>query len=144
VRAEEFYMPNQLKRSTRKFTAQATELAFATPQVVNKRVAQMIFAGPLPSVDDRKEFKLMSDEKIEAFKESWAAMATETVLAQQRLAIGMTTSMLKAAWFPWVASTPSDLFATQMGSATMGVLNKGLEPVRKRAVANARRLSRVV
>jgi hypothetical protein len=135
-------MPNQLKRSTRKFASQATELAFATPQVVNKRVAQMLFAGPLPSADDRKEFKLMSDEKVEAFKESWAAMATETVLAQQRLAIGMTTSMLKAAWFPWIASTSSDMFANQMGNATMGVLNKGMEPVRKRAVANARRLSR--
>jgi hypothetical protein len=135
-------MPNQLKRSTRKFTEQATELAFATPQVVNKRVAQMIFAGPLPSADDRKEFKLMSDEKVEAFKESWAAMATETVLAQQRLAIGMTTSMLKAAWFPWIAPQANDMFANQMGNATMGVLNKGMEPVRKRAVANARRLSR--
>jgi hypothetical protein len=123
-------MPNQLKRSTRKFAAQAAELAFATPQVVNKRVTQMFFAGPLPSVDDRKEFKLMSDEKVDAFKESWA--------------VGMTTSALKAAWFPWVAYTPSDLFANQMGSATMGVLNKGMEPVRKRAVANARRLSRIV
>jgi hypothetical protein len=135
-------MPNQLKRSTRRFTEQATELAFATPQVVNKRIAQMIFAGPLPSANDRKEFKLMSDEKVEAFKESWAAMASETVLAQQRLAIGMTTSMLKVAWFPWVTPTSSDLFANQMGSATMGVLNKGMAPVRKRAVANARRLSR--
>jgi hypothetical protein len=136
-------MPNQLKRSTRKFTTQATELAFATPQVVNKRVTQMLFAGPMPSADDRKEFKLMSDEKLEAFKESWAAMATETVLAQQRLAVGMTTSMLKAAWFPWIASTSNDMFANQMGNATMGVLNKGMEPVRKRAVANARRLSRI-
>jgi hypothetical protein len=135
-------MPAQLKRSTRRFAAQATELAFATPQVVNKRVAQMLFAGAMPSVDDRKEFKLMNDEKVEAFKESWAAMATESVLAHQRLAIGMTTSMLKAAWFPWVASTSSDMFANQMGNATMGVLNKGMEPVRKRAVANARRLSR--
>jgi hypothetical protein len=136
-------MPNQLKSSTRRFTEQATELAFATPQVVNKRVAQMIFAGPLPSSSDRKEFQLMSDEKVEAFKESWAAMATETVIAQQKLAIGMTTSILKAAWFPWVTPTSSDLFSNQMGSAAMGVLNKGLEPVRKRAVANARRLSRI-
>jgi hypothetical protein len=135
-------MPNQFKRSTRKFADQATQLAFATPQVVNQRVARMIFAGPMPSADDRKEFKMMSEEKVNAFKESWAAMATETVLAQQRLAIGMTTSMLKAAWFPWIAPSPSDLFANQMGNATMGVLNKGMEPVRKRAVANARRLSR--
>jgi hypothetical protein len=137
-------MPNQLKSSTRKFTEQATALAFATPQVVNKRVAQMIFAGPLPSASDRKEFKLMSDEKVEAFKESWAAMASETVLAQQRLAIDMTTSVLKAAWFPWIAPQANDMFANQMGNATMGVLNKGMEPVRKRAVANARRLSRGV
>jgi hypothetical protein len=135
-------MPNQFKRSARKFTEQATELAFATPQVVNRRVAQMIFAGPSPSTSDREEFKLMSDEKVEAFKESWAAMTTEVVLAQQRLAIGMTTSILKAAWFPWVAPQANDLFANQMGNATMGVLNKGMEPVRKRAVANARRLSR--
>jgi hypothetical protein len=134
-------MPNQLNRSARKFTEQATELAFATPQVVNKRVAQMIFAGPLPSASDRKEFKLMSDEKVEAFKESWAAMANETVVAQQKLVIDMATSMLKAAWFPWVASTSNDLFSNQMGNATMGVLNKGMEPVRRRAVANARRLS---
>jgi hypothetical protein len=135
-------MPNQLKRSTRMFASQAAELAFATPQVVNKRVAQMMFAGPLPSADDRKEFKLMSDEKVDAFKESWAAMAAESVLAQQRLAVDMTTSLLKAVWFPWVISSSSDLFANQMGNATMGVLNKGMEPVRKRAVANARRLAR--
>jgi hypothetical protein len=135
-------MPNQLKRSTRMFASQAAELAFATPQVVNKRVAQMMFAGPLPSADDRKEFKLMSDEKVDAFKESWAAMAAESVLAQQRLAVDMTTSLLKAVWFPWVISSSSDLFANQMGNATMGVLNKGMEPVRKRAVANARRLAK--
>jgi hypothetical protein len=135
-------MPNQLKRSTRKFASQATELAFAAPRVVNKRVAQMMFAGPLPSADDRKEFKLMSDEKTEAFKESWTAMATESVLAQHRLAISMTTSMLKAAWFPWVTPTSNDLFSNQMGVAAMGVLSKGMEPVHKRAVANARRLSR--
>ena len=77
----------------------------------------------------------MGLEKILAANEAWNAMAMQAVLENQKLAL----SVMQSFWFPW-ARRPSA--STQLRNAAMGVLGKGMAPVRRRAVANARRLRR--
>ena len=62
---------------------------------------------------DSKEFQRMGTEKVAAFTEAWTAMAIE------------------AMWSPWLHP-----------DATLRILNAGMTPIRRRAVANARRLRR--
>lgn len=133
-------MPVARKRKTQSLTAKAAELAVAAPQVVAHRVARMAMAGLSPSPRDRKEFKLMSDEKTAAFHESWNAMAAQAVLANQALA----ASVARTLWSPSVKGKNSaSALAGEMRNAALGVLGKGMAPVHRRAVANAKRLARL-
>jgi hypothetical protein len=121
------------------FAAQAYELGFAVPQVVAHRLARMALAGASPSARDRKEFHRMGAEKISALGESWNAMAMHAFLANQQLAYSFVQSL----WFPW-SRPPSVLSATRhLSDATLAMLGKGVAPIRRRAVANARRLGRI-
>lgn len=120
-------------------TRKSGELAAAASQVVAHRVTRMVLAGPLPSERDRTEFKRMVEEKKQAFTESWLAMTTQTLLAQQALA----TTAWRSWCYPWLdgGATPGAL-AAQMQQAGMGVMSKALAPVHRTAMANARRLSK--
>jgi hypothetical protein len=132
-------MPSQSTRKAKSITTKAAELSVAVPQVVAHRVARMAIAGPTLSERDRKEFNLMVAEKKTAFAEAWQAMATQTVRANQALA----TSFLRSVWSPSFWGRPSASRAgTQVQSAVLGILGKGLAPVHRRAVANAKRLAR--
>lgn len=62
---------------------------------------------------DSKEFHRMGTEKVAAFTEAWTAMAIE------------------ALWSPWFRP-----------DATLRILGAGMAPIRRRAVANAKRLRR--
>jgi hypothetical protein len=127
------------KRKTKSITTKAAELAVAAPQVVAHRVARMAIAGPTLSERDRKEFNLMVAEKKTAFAEAWEAMATQTVRANQTLAASFYRSM----WSPrgWGSASPGKI-AAQVQGAALGILDKGMGPVHRRAVANAKRLAR--
>jgi len=117
--------------------SQTAELAFAVPQVVAHRVARMAMAGMSPSKRDQAEFKLMSDEKFAAFQESWMAMAGQVIQLQQQFAL----QMMQAFFTPTAWRAPSyRSMERQWSRASMSVLGKGLEPISRRAVANARRL----
>ncbi len=131
-------MPSSSRKS-RSIATKAAELAFAVPQVVAHRVTRMAIAGPSPSARDRKEFDLMVAEKNAAFAQSWQAMASQAVLANQALA----TSMLRTIWSPtsWGKPAAAKLMNQAQG-ATLGILSKGLSPVHRKAVANAKRLGR--
>lgn len=125
-----------MNRRNRTLARHVTELALAAPQVVAHRMTRMALAGAKPSARDRREFKLMSAEKKAAFQESWQAMGLHAWRAQQQMAM----QMWQAAWMPWAgARGPS---ASQWQSAMLGVLGKGLKPVHRRAVANAKRLGK--
>ena len=131
-----------LSRRTRKslslFTKSA-ELAVTVPKVVAHRVTRMAIAGPVPSARDRKEFKLMVAEKTSAFGEAWGAMAIQTMRANQALA----AALFRALWAPSLRRRPSPAaVAAELQSAALGVLGKGMAPVHRKAVANAKRLSR--
>lgn len=117
----------------------SNELATAASQVVAHRVTRMVLAGPLPSERDRVEFQRMVDEKQQAFTESWLAMTSQTLLANHNLA----TTAWRSLCYPWLGggATPGAM-ATQMQQAGMGVINKGLAPVHRTAMANAKRLAK--
>jgi hypothetical protein len=133
-------MPSRRTRKTQSIVTQAVELACAVPQVVAHRVTRMAVAGPTPSARDRKEFQRMGAEKTAAFGESWNAMTLQALRANQALA----ASFLRAFWSPsWLKGWPSaSEVAAQVQNATLGVLSKGMAPVHRKAVANAKRLAR--
>lgn len=135
-------MPANRRRNLTRSAAlatQAAELAFAAPQVVAHRVARMATAGARPSARDRKEFTGMVAEKQAAFFESWGAMAMQAAAAQQALA----ASWLKNCWaLPGGKVPQGQAWAQQVQGAALGVLSKGLAPVHRKAVANAKRLAR--
>jgi hypothetical protein len=112
----------------------AAELAFAAPQVVAHRVARMALAGISPTARDQREFRQMGSEKIVAFTESWHAMATQAFSANCILAT--------AIWRSWMTGKPIQLSGSHIQNAALGVLGKGIGPVHRRAVANAKRLAR--
>lgn len=81
----------------------------------------------------------MSTEKLAAFNEAWAAMALEAFLANQK----MTLSLAQSFWFPWAYPRPTFRSASrQLNDAALGILGKGMVPIRRRAAANAKRLRR--
>ena len=126
-------------RRSRALAAQVTDLGLAVPQVLAHRVTRMMLAGSSPSARDRREFQRMSTEKAEAFYESWNAMLVEITRANMGL------SLSSARWF--LSGLPATLqsslsAAAHVQHAAIGILGKGVAPVRRRAVANARRLGR--
>jgi hypothetical protein len=132
-------MATRRSRATRSLAVKAAELAFAVPQVVAHRVTRMALSGPKLSPRDRKEFERMVAEKNAAFGESWNAMAAQAVVANQALAASFFRSFLSLGR----GRKPSAATAVnQIHKAAVGVLGKGLAPVHRKAVANAKRLSR--
>jgi hypothetical protein len=126
-------------RKPKQLAVQAAELAVAVPQIIAHRVTRMAIAGTSPSARDRKEFYRMGAEKIMAFNECWNAMALQAFRANQQLAL----SFMQSLWFPWASPQTSLRTASkQLGNAALGVAGKGMAPVHRRAVANAKRLGR--
>jgi hypothetical protein len=132
-------MASRKARGSRSLAVKAAELAFAVPQVVAHRVTRMALSGPQLSARDRKEFERMVAEKNAAFGESWIAMAARAAVANQALAASFFRSFLSVAR----GKKPSPAAAAaQLQRAALGVLGKGFAPVRRKAVANAKRLVR--
>jgi hypothetical protein len=122
-----------------KLAAKSIELSVAAPQVVAHRMARMVLAGPNLSDRDRKEFKRMVDEKHTAFVQAWSDMSRQALRANQAIA----TSMLRCFLSPFSYQKPSAAaVATQVQRALVDVLGKGLAPVHRKAVSNAKRLAK--
>jgi hypothetical protein len=133
------YRRSRRIRKSRSLAAQAFELGVAAPQVIAHRLARMAIAGASPSARDRKEFHLMGTEKITALNEAWNAMAVQAFLENQKLAL----SYMQSLWFPWARPKPSAKSASRhLNRAALAILGKGMTPIRRRAVANAKRLGR--
>ena len=135
-------MPASPRRKTPKSHTLATktaELAMAAPQVVAHRMARMALSGPVLNQRDRDEFKRMSSEKTAAFQESWQAMWQQSCRAQWDIGAWVMRAMASPATRQ--RATPSAM-AAQIHGAALGVMSKGLAPVHRKAVANAKRLSR--
>jgi hypothetical protein len=132
-------MATRRRRKSKSLAAQTFELAIAAPQVIAHRAARMASAGTSPSARDRAEFRRMGIEKIAAVNEAWTAMATQAFLENQKFAL----TFMQSLWFPWIRPTPTaKSVSRQLNRAAVGILGKGMAPVRRRAVANAKRLGR--
>lgn len=77
----------------------------------------------------------MGSEKIAAASEAWMAMATQTLVENQKLALGLVQSF----WLPGRPAGPKAI-QQHMNRAALRILGKGMAPVHRRAVANAKRL----
>lgn len=121
---------------------QATDLAVAAPQVVAYRLARMAAAGPNPSARDRREFTRMVSEKQTAFQQSWSAMGLQSMVASQ----AMMQAWMRMWLTPWSTTSWNGSAlasqASQWQNAMWGVVGKGLAPVHRAAVSNAKRLAR--
>ena len=113
------------RRHSPRLARQATELAFAVPQVVNHRLTRMALAGPFPNARDRREFYTMGQEKVHAFWQSWFAMGWAMLEAVQQ------------AWLAVLQGARVPMLDMQ------AILSRGLGPVHRRATANARRLAQL-
>lgn len=111
----------------------------AVPQVVAHRVTRMALAGPKPSARDRKEFERMVAEKNVAFADAWRAMAAQTARSQQAFAANWFKSALSVSR----GGKPTPPSPAALQRAALDVLGKGMAPVRRKAVANAKRLGRI-
>ena len=116
------------RRKSRSLAAQTVELGIAAPQVIAHRMTRM----------DPAEFQRMGLEKFAAAGEAWSAMAAQAFLENQKIAMRFMQSI----WFPWMRPANKSL-SRQVNQATTAILGKGLAPVRRRAVANAKRLGRI-
>jgi len=128
-------MASRRTRRSKSLAVQSIQLGIAVPQVIAHRVARIALAGGSPSARDRKELHRMGVEKITAFNEAWRAMAAQAFLENQKMAL----SVMQSFWFPWVRPKSA---SRQLSNAALGILGKGMAPVRRRAVANAKRLGR--
>jgi hypothetical protein len=118
---------------------QGIGLGFAVPQVLAHRIMRMALGGWSPSLRDRGEFHLMGLEKIAAFYESWTAMSIEM------LRINLEYCVLPAQYFCLglpITKRSSRAAAAYFQRAALAVLGAGVAPIHRRAVANAKRLSR--
>jgi hypothetical protein len=99
----------------------------------------MARAGATPSARDQREFWLMGSEKVLAFYQSWFAMFAEAGRINQQIALALFRAWL----MPWTATVPSlGRSAARMHRAALDIANKGVAPIHRRAVANAKRLGR--
>lgn len=132
-------MTSRHTRRRKTIAVKAAQLSVAVPQVVAHRVTRMALAGTPMSERDRKELRLMVDEKNSAFTEAFAAMAAQAVRVNQAFA----ASLFRSFWPPSLRKGPSPTaLAAQLQGAALGVLAKGIVPVHRKAVANAKRLAR--
>ena len=98
----------------------------------------MALAGTFPAARDRREFHQMGAEKIAAFSESWNAMAIQALRANYEV----VASFWRFWWQFWSTGKLSPRLRSQLHDAAYGVLSRGIGPVHRRAVANAKRLAR--
>ena len=126
------------RRRGQRISRQFSELYTAVPQVVAHRVARMAVAGLMPGSDHWQETWLMSSEKVSAFNESWLAMWSQVLRSQQEIALASMRDFGSPSW--GMQSVGQSVQAMQ--SAALGVVGQGLAPVHRRALANAKRLSR--
>ena len=124
-------MRTTIRRRSRTNAAKLGELGMAAPQVIAHRLSRLALAGAAPSARDRKELTGMLAEKQLAFMQSWAAMWAEGLRWQHQLALSLVGGPQAVA--RQIAGA---------GRALDKMAGKGLAPVHRKAVGNAKRLAR--
>ncbi len=128
-----------------RLTRNAVQMADAVPQVVMHRVTRMMTAGVNPSRRDQDEFYQMGAEKVAAFNESWSAMSVQALAAQQQFAAWWLQTWWRVALGGWMNPPTLQHLSSnaqrQRVNSRLDVAARGMAPVHRRAVANAKRLN---
>jgi len=123
----------------RSLTAKSMELALSIPLVVSHRVTRMALAGTKLSERDRKEFQMMIYEKHTVFAQAWSDMTVHAL----RVNWALTASMFRFFVTPFSPTGASAAAAAaRVQNAAVAVLSKGLAPIHRKTVSNARRLAK--
>src|SRR6201987_980097 len=130
-------MATRRTRRSKSLTVKSMELALSVPQVFAHRLTRIALAGPMLSDRDRKEFQTMVSEKHAAFAQAWSGMALHAFRANQ----AFTASTLRLFFAP-LSQLSAASAAARLQNAAIGVLGKGLAPIHRKAVSNARRLAK--
>jgi S-formylglutathione hydrolase FrmB len=119
-----------------KLASSASEIAWYSPQVVQKRTQRLLAAPTLTRTADRKEATRMVAEKLQAAQEAQWALWQQSLAMQQRMWTDLWSSAL-AGRSPNVSLRR----AGRRGARDAAVLAQHvLAPVRRRVKANVRRL----
>jgi hypothetical protein len=135
-------MRRRSRRTARRLVVKASELSWAAPQVVALRTLGMLTGGAFPHARQRRENMRMGAEKLEAYTDAIIAMNVQMA----RSNVELMTYLARQWWKSW--SQPGSVFALpatlqrHWHDAALSVADKGVSPVHRRAVANARRLRR--
>ena len=129
----------------------------ASAEVIGHRTGRMSTAQLPLSAKDQKEFTLMVQEKAEAGQEAAFALAEQAARAATQMAMTVPAQMMEAAWGMASSRTVPQFLEAQMklGQAMVEPLTShdladvavragqaAVEPYRRRAKANAKRLSK--
>ncbi len=128
-------------RASRALAARTAELAWAVPQVIGHRLAGFADPAAWKSARGRKEAVRMVAEKQAAFGESWRAMTAQALQSQRKLAAALARAATPSA-SRRKADAATLALQLELQRAALAVLGKGLAPVHRRAVANAKRLGK--
>jgi hypothetical protein len=139
----------------------ASEMMWASAQVISHRTHRMALAGPRPGARDRREFALMGREKVEAAGESAFAMASHLfamnvqfgMLAfRQAMAAATAMTPLATGGMSGLLGLQAKLVtdglsrsagtASKLSTAGARLAHGGLKPIHSRATGNARRLAK--
>lgn len=133
------------------------EVALASPQVIAHRVQRMMTPGFF-GARGQQEYVRMGQEKLEAFFESWVAIALQMQTVQMQLASAVfrqppagLASLMTATTLTQFNRAQTNLLRNMImaggnrnvSAALSKVATQGLHPVHRRVIANARRLRRV-
>jgi hypothetical protein len=119
-----------------KLALSASEIAWYSPQVVQKRTKRLLAAPTLMRAADRKEATRMVAEKLQAGQEAQWALWQQSLAMQQRLWTDLWSAALAG------RSPQGSLRRAGRRSArdSAQLAQRVLAPVRRRVKANARRL----
>ena len=98
----------------------------------------MLEAGLAPTRADRREMHRMVSEKMEAFLASQVAMA----LRMHELWLDAWMRTLQSWWIPRASFIDARAAMRDVERAWHDVLDRGIAPIHRTAMANARRLNR--
>lgn len=130
-----------VRRRANNILTKSEELSFAVPKVIHKRLSMIAQQNPLNNHTEWQEIERMITEKPIAFMEAWQSIATQTLIAHQKISTTLMDSFWQMLCFK---SMNMDNFFYQFGDETLKVIEQGINPIHATATANAQRLYKLM